>query len=299
MRQYELLPRRPDSGTVRTCEPYPSTSRLTCGRLLILWLFTSYMTRSFPTLQGKRILLLIAHPDDEAMFFAPALLWLTRPQLGNQVLILCLSSGDADGLGHVRKEELRKSALQLGITSNEHVVVLEDEKLPDSMTTNWDPKLIASILTRYFAPKVSSTPSTSAPMALIDVVVTFDQGGVSGHPNHISLFQGASAFLKSLMQRHTGWECPVKLYTLTSVNVLRKYSSILDSMSTVVTCIWRTKEKGNFPTPLIVVSGPRGIWKAQRAMTTAHKSQMKWFRYGWIGISRYMIVNDLKRERIV
>lgn len=58
-----------------------------------LWLYTAQLTKSFPTLQGKRVLLLIAHPDDEAMFFAPTLLALTRPELGNHVKILCLSSG--------------------------------------------------------------------------------------------------------------------------------------------------------------------------------------------------------------
>jgi hypothetical protein len=58
-----------------------------------LWLYTSQLSASFPMLQGKRLLLLIAHPDDEAMFFAPTLLALTRPELGNHVKILCLSSG--------------------------------------------------------------------------------------------------------------------------------------------------------------------------------------------------------------
>ncbi|KAI6863760.1 chitin synthase export chaperone [Hortaea werneckii] len=266
--------------------------------ILVLWLFTAYMSQSFPTLQGKRIVFLIAHPDDEAMFFAPVLQWLSKPELGNQVLILCLSSGDADGLGHLRKDELAKSAVLLGVRTSEHVVVVEDEKLPDSMETKWDPKLIASILTRYFAPKMTSTPSTTAPLANIDAIVTFDTGGVSGHPNHISLFHGASLFLRNLMHRHAGWESPVKLYTLTSVNMVRKYSSILDSIMTIITCIWRTKERSEFPTPLLVVSGPGGVRKAQRAMTTAHESQMRWFRWGWIGLSRYMVVNDLKREKV-
>lgn len=49
--------------------------------------------RSFPRLQNKRICLLIAHPDDEAMFFAPTVLALTRPELGNHLKILCLSTG--------------------------------------------------------------------------------------------------------------------------------------------------------------------------------------------------------------
>ncbi|KAK4554313.1 N-acetylglucosaminyl-phosphatidylinositol de-N-acetylase [Recurvomyces mirabilis] len=269
------------------------------GLVIVLWLFTCWMSQSFPTISGKRICLLIAHPDDEAMFFAPTLLWLTRPEFGNQVLVLCLSSGDADGLGHVRKGELAKSALLLGVKTGEHVVVIEDEKLPDSMTTTWDPKLISSILTRYFASKIASTPSTSAPQANLDVIITFDGSGVSGHPNHISLYHGATAFLRNLMSRHTGWQCPVRLYTLTSVNAARKYSSVLDAASTVVTFLWRHREKGSFPTPLLAVSGPFGVRKGQRAMIEAHKSQMRWFRWGWIGVSRYMVVNDLKRERIV
>lgn len=57
------------------------------------WMYTSTLSASFPTLRNKRILLLIAHPDDEAMFFAPTLLGLTRPENGNHVKILCLSSG--------------------------------------------------------------------------------------------------------------------------------------------------------------------------------------------------------------
>jgi N-acetylglucosaminylphosphatidylinositol deacetylase len=58
------------------------------------WLYTAAITNTkFPRLRNKKICLLIAHPDDEAMFFAPTLLALTRPELGNHVKILCLSSG--------------------------------------------------------------------------------------------------------------------------------------------------------------------------------------------------------------
>nr|POF21119.1 n-acetylglucosaminyl-phosphatidylinositol de-n-acetylase [Quercus suber] len=261
-----------------------------------LWIFTAYMSQSFPTLRNKRIVLLIAHPDDEAMFFSPTVLALTRPELGNTVLILCLSSGDADGLGHIRKEELRESALQLGLRSSEHVVVVEDAKLPDSMTTDWDPKYISGILTQYFGAAIATTPSTSAPVAAIDAIITFDAQGVSGHPNHRSLYRGSVAFLRNLMQRHAGWECPIKLYTLTSVNVLRKYSSVLDALTTIVYCITRRKDRGGgFPSPIMVVSGPSGVRRAQRAMTTAHESQMRWFRWGWIGISRQHPTPNIKR----
>ena len=62
--------------------------------LTTLWLYTAHITRaSFPQLRNKRICLLIAHPDDEAMFFAPTLLALTDEEAGNHVKILCLSNG--------------------------------------------------------------------------------------------------------------------------------------------------------------------------------------------------------------
>eukprot|EP01043_Picozoa_sp_COSAG02_P095334 COSAG02_NODE_31709_length_528_cov_10.728868_1_plen_48_part_10 len=44
-----------------------------------------------------------AHPDDESMFFGPALLCRHG---GQQVKLLCLSTGNADGLGETRKQEL-------------------------------------------------------------------------------------------------------------------------------------------------------------------------------------------------
>lgn len=62
----------------------------------VLWIYTVSVARSrFPRFKNKAIVLLIAHPDDEAMFFAPTLLALTDPALGNHVKILCLSSGQS------------------------------------------------------------------------------------------------------------------------------------------------------------------------------------------------------------
>jgi N-acetylglucosaminylphosphatidylinositol deacetylase len=53
----------------------------------------SVVSARFPALRNKRICILIAHPDDEAMFFAPTVMALTKPETGNHVKILCLSSG--------------------------------------------------------------------------------------------------------------------------------------------------------------------------------------------------------------
>jgi GlcNAc-PI de-N-acetylase len=61
---------------------------------LALWQALSHLIYvNFPPLQGKRICILIAHPDDEAMFFSPTVVALTDPALKNHVRILCLCSG--------------------------------------------------------------------------------------------------------------------------------------------------------------------------------------------------------------
>ena len=264
-----------------------------------MWFFTAHLSTTFPALRNKRICLLIAHPDDEAMFFAPSVLALTNPIHGNHLKILCLSSGNADGLGEVRKKELVQSGLFLGLRDASDVLVLDDPQFPDSMSVTWEAKAISNLLTSTFAPKMAKVPAKSKPETNIDVLITFDKDGVSSHPNHISLYHGAVTFVKSLMQRHSGWEAPVKLYTLPSVNVARKYAGMADVPWTLLGNLVRKKQAGDYPTPLLYVNSVFQYRTAQRAMTTAHKSQMVWFRYGWIWNSRYMIVNDLQRDPAV
>ncbi|KAF1345833.1 putative deacetylase LmbE-like domain-containing protein [Delphinella strobiligena] len=266
--------------------------------LAALWLYTSLLTGTFLMLTDKRICLLIAHPDDEAMFFAPTVLSLTRPEYGNHVKILCLSSGNADGLGEVRRKELVKSGALLGLRSPQDVLVLDDSQFQDSMTATWDAKAISALLTSTFAPKMAKISVKSAPETNIDVLITFDKGGVSSHPNHISLYHGAVTFVKSIMQKHTGWDPAIKLYTLTSVNIFRKYISVLDAPVLILQTLFRKKEGLPYPAPLISISGFFDYRKAQLAMTQAHESQMRWFRWGWIGVSRYMVINDLKTVKI-
>jgi N-acetylglucosaminylphosphatidylinositol deacetylase len=187
----------------------------------------------------------------------------------------------------------------LGLRNADDVLVLDDERFPDSMTKTWDSKAIANLLASTFAPKMAKMGAKSAPEANIDVLITFDTVGVSSHPNHISLYHGGLAFLKQIMQKHSGWENPVKMYTLSSTNMARKYASILDAPLTLLKTAFTKKEAGEFPTPLVIVSGVGSYRKAQRAMTNAHESQMRWFRWGWISVSRYMVLNDLKKVKAV
>lgn len=87
---------------------------------------------------NPRVLLLTAHPDDECMFFAPTVTSLLAsppvsvardkavdPKIhaGVEVYSLCLSVGDADGLGDVRRAELARSLDVLGIQEDKRWVV--------------------------------------------------------------------------------------------------------------------------------------------------------------------------------
>lgn len=193
------------------------------------------------------------------------------------------------------------------------------------MTTTWPTEKISSLLRDAFAPNnnTTNTPSnkdstnTEPPKATIDVLITFDKGGISSHPNHISLYHGARHFVASLTANRPGWASPVDMYTLTSVNVARKYAGVVDVFATLATTaldVWRggavnkgssssnTKDKNGRRRPAALVFmhgfGAGGWATAREAMTRAHVSQMVWFRWGWITISRYMFMNDLRLEKV-
>jgi N-acetylglucosaminylphosphatidylinositol deacetylase len=317
--------------------------------LFALWHLTSTTLPPIPSpLRAKRIILLIAHPDDESMFFSPTLQALTHPSLQNHLKILCMSTGDSEGLGATRRVELEKAAVTLGLRRREDVYCLDDERFRDGMDQDWKAEDIAKVLASAFAPHLNGSsspgrpspepssekestngkdkkrpkpkhsksssrtatppaPVPEGPRATIDVLITFDQHGISSHPNHIALYHGASLFVSKIMKGHAGYACPVSLYTLPTVNVVRKYSFILDAIPTLLHGIYASiferargkKVGGGKDDRVVFVNDLFRYWKAREAMVQGHKSQMVWFRWGWIGLGRYMVVNDLKREKVI
>ena len=169
------------------------------------------------------------------------------------------------------------------------------------MTKTWDEDHIATLLTSAFAPHLPRTKPDDAPVAAVDVLITFDATGVSAHPNHVSLYYGARRFISTLMKGKAGWQSPVALYTLRSVALPRKYLGFLDVAATMVAQLTVDKRDRRQPAALVFASqlfGAAGWPRAWAAMTRAHQSQMLWFRYGWIVFSRYMVLNDLRLETV-
>lgn len=221
---------------------------------------------------------------------------------GIQLSSLTHSIGNAEGLGETRKKELAKSGVILGLRKPEDVLVIDrPDQFPDSMTETWDSQQIAALLRTAFVPeqpRSHSLSDSSASVVSVDVLITFDAGGVSSHPNHISLYHGARAFVDSLISGKPGWSPPVDLYTLTTISLLRKYAAFLDLPATLLSWALSAEKKDKeHPGRLVFLNGLAGhggVMTAWKAMTSAHKSQMVWFRYGWITLSRYMYINDLR-----
>jgi len=128
--------------------------------------------------EKAKLLLITAHPDDECMFFLPSIKsYLKR---GTEVHILCLSTGvfmsqehntlvqksarsfthrfyativvtfasagNADGLGHLRSQELLHACSLINIGGS-FVTIVDDPVLPDGMRESWPMSNVARHVT--------------------------------------------------------------------------------------------------------------------------------------------------------
>jgi len=216
--------------------------------------------------QGKvtpsPVLLLTAHPDDEVMFFAPTLRALRKRDV--EIKVLCLSNGNAEGLGAIREREFGDSLDVLGI-GRENGAVINHPSLKDNMTLLWDSETILSFVKPFLTRHNVKT------------IFTFDAYGISGHPNHISLSNAVD-----LLKQPTSSKPELRVYHLVSRNRVIKYTGALSMPFTFLSA--SKSQPATF-------MDPEGYLQALRAMRQ-HRSQLLWFRYLYILFSRYMYINE-------
>lgn len=90
----------------------------------VIWL-RLYNRRYFPA-TIERVALVMAHPDDEIMFFGPAVLKIIQKVRKDNFYILCMTNGNYYNLGRTREKELQNSGRRLGILK-ENIIQLNNK----------------------------------------------------------------------------------------------------------------------------------------------------------------------------
>lgn len=165
----------------------------------------------------------IAHPDDESMFFVPTITAISSKD-GTCCWLLCLSNGNYDGLGKQREDELKRVGRHY--LHMDRVIVIDDPLLQDSPTARWPEEAISKVLEEQLLTVVRDTTNISTAVATEQQqqfnIYTFDSEGVSGHINHKDTYLGVQYFLGK--QRHDTTRATIRAYELVTVtNVFQKY----------------------------------------------------------------------------
>lgn len=235
---------------------------------VILYLFANtILPFSRDMRHAKRILFIIAHPDDEVMFFGPTILHYTQKP-NCTVYLMCLSSGKNYGMHIVRTNELYESCKVLGI-NDENIYVYNHTDLPDAMDVRW-PLEIISKRVQFFVEVYGITN-----------IVTFDRHGISGHQNHSSIYY---AIANLILDKQIPKTCGV--FVLETVNKVRKYWLFLDLPISFIMSRFR------------YMAGFIQRYQIQSALRK-HTSQMVWYRKMYMHFSRYLLINTLQQMNLV
>ncbi|DAZ93270.1 TPA: hypothetical protein N0F65_010894 [Lagenidium giganteum] len=254
---------------------------LVCANMLLfafgVYVFATQRSRQSATMiaggkrERKRAVLVTAHPDDESMFFMPLLHALQEqdPRVEAhewELFLLCLSRGNFDGLGDIREQEMLACGQYVGFPKA-NIHVLEDPRFQDGMQSAWETAHVGATVTEFVT------------KYKIDAVFTFDDYGVSGHPNHISVHHGVRQAILTLHEQCATTETqPVRGWMLESTNIVRKYIGVLDAL---------LSSTGSSEKVFVFTFRP---WWNYHAMAL-HHSQFVWYRRLFVIFSRYTFIN--------
>ena len=230
--------------------------------LVFVWVVTLYRASQHQSQDINKLkpVLVIAHPDDEVMFFLPLILAI-RPNLA----VLCLSTGNFDGLGQVRKAEFIAVMKALQIRNYEIA-----DTFPDGWH-DWPGESVARYVGDYLSKHTE-----------IDAIVTFDEFGISGHPNHRSI-NNSLKFLTQFKPKKRDYI----VFELLTVGWFRKY--LLPPLEHLSTFFLDSSvvHVANLSEPLAVTEYMK-----------LYGSQNVWFRRIYALLSRYAYLNSF-RVRII
>ncbi|CAF3353879.1 unnamed protein product [Rotaria sp. Silwood1] len=261
---------------------------------MIIYLFLLILSKNqaFIPIQFQqnryRLLLTVAHPDDECLFFSPTIHVLQK-QYHVNLSLLVFSRGNHAGLGYIRAIELFGSCQALNIPK-ERCISLDLPNIQDNPKVWWSEQQLIPLINQYID-KWS-----------IDILVSFDSKGISGHINHRAV---ASAVRLLTKNTTTNNNTMIKMsYELKSVSILRKYSSLFDFYLIFISFIPRfLRSLLSYSIPCNLISSPDlsrillintpSDYIMSRNAFASHRSQHSWDRYIYLIASRYMFINEL------
>ncbi|KAL7919599.1 putative N-acetylglucosaminyl phosphatidylinositol de-N-acetylase [Trichoderma austrokoningii] len=234
-------------------------------------------------LHAKNVLIVTAHPDDECLFFSPTILGVLDRNRAINGGLLVMSTGNNYGLGETRKQELKGSCSALRINPS-RCEALDHPSLQDNPKVWWDTELIKAKVKEYVKKWE------------VDAIVTFDEGGVSGHINHRAVSAAVSEYV-------AGDEKAPPAYKLVTTAVLRKYTFLFDLPLTALSFSGRIISAVFYPTEKAsselsseaLIANTWHRYQRTRNAFASHGSQYSWDRHLYMILSRYVWFNDLKR----
>lgn len=154
------------------------------------------------------VLLIIAHPDDEIMFWTPTIKYLMSYNL--TIKILCLSNGNYYGIGEIREKEFYNVAKELKMEESQ---ILNIPELQDNINIKWDPNVVSKQIQDFLALNKD-----------VKIILTFDNNGVTKHPNHISCNEGLKNYVNNNKEELI--KNGIQIYFLDSFNFALQYTFI-------------------------------------------------------------------------
>ncbi|KAI1628720.1 putative deacetylase LmbE-like domain-containing protein [Exophiala viscosa] len=249
---------------------------------LLLWVFLASQSNPFPEqlYEAQRVLIVLAHRSDATLFFSPTILRVTsRPEQDKLTRLLVLSKDDHHGQVDVDNTDFFEACDILGIAER-HCNVRDLPGHVDDADVVWS------------RGRIEATVKSYVMKWAVDAIITFDDGGVTGHENHVSVSDAIVNYVS-----HTESAPPV--YTLTTVNVLRKYSLLADLPLTTLTHALRRlffspgAEYTASDTSVLSVNS-MSMWRQSVSALEQHENLETWTRYLYALLGRYMWINDLK-----
>lgn len=273
----------------------------------------------------RLVIFVLAHPDDESMFFVPTIRGLQQQDdRDTKLWLFCLTTGNFDGLGKVRSKELFRTAKDiLGFDKVRLCDDDDDDKIQDHPRRRWDIPYVARRIWQMIQEELliqqQQQGNQASSFGSIQII-TFDAVGVSGHVNHRDTFAACRYLLHhqndlvgktSTAGKQTQAPTrmlPLEMSTLVTDTTPLRYFPVLAWIYLLLTwcgllspsscrrhVVASANNHGDAPSRIIYrLQCPSLNWRAM----ASHASQFVWYRRLFVVFSSYTYMNRLERQEL-